>query len=436
MVADDIDFGQAVHAVYADGGSAVEIAQTAGQTVAEYYKEWQGTYAAIFLFALQPGAFSAGFYSITPILLIGALVAGLGYFLNRLILHVLAAPSYVWLGAWAVAVFLCVQFPRSASEGFFWYNGGVFYVFFFALMLFALGYIMHGLFRTGSRKTVLLGRTLLLSALSVLLAGGNYPVALLYGVCLLGSILFSRWRGCPMTWPLIISFIIFVAGFAINVLAPGNQVRASYWEGLAPMRAIVSALFGVLPRMGGMFLRHRGIFLTILFLWLPFCIYVQRTPRFSYKWPWLPPLISWLILGVMFTPPFYATGSGGPDRLWNCVYFMFVLLLMANVYYLAGWFRQRYGSAYEWMCGRMLRLKRLAAPYIALCFVGILLVSGLGPDAGLERENATTVQAILELVDGTAKEHEEIWQRSILGDADWPRTAANLAETRSRLLAH
>lgn len=58
-LADDFTYGLLVHRAVVSGGGIPEILSAAAETVRDYYFTWQGTFSAIFLFALQPGAFQS-----------------------------------------------------------------------------------------------------------------------------------------------------------------------------------------------------------------------------------------------------------------------------------------------------------------------------------------------------------------------------------------
>ena len=139
---DDYDYSVLTHAAVRDDGSALGLLRAAGQTVSETYQTWQGTYSAVFLFSLQPAIWGQGWYAITPWILIGALVLGLGCFTFAILVVALQQDRRVWLLVWMLTSILCVQFPRDPSEGFFWYNGGMFYTFFFGLLLIWLALII------------------------------------------------------------------------------------------------------------------------------------------------------------------------------------------------------------------------------------------------------------------------------------------------------
>ena len=59
--ADDYHFGAPTHAAWQATHSLAAVVKAAGEKVAERYANWQGTYSAMFLMALQPAVFGNGF---------------------------------------------------------------------------------------------------------------------------------------------------------------------------------------------------------------------------------------------------------------------------------------------------------------------------------------------------------------------------------------
>lgn len=56
-LADDFGFSEKVNHVVKNGGGLFDILSASFQQVKDTYLDWQGTYAAIFVFSLQPAAF-------------------------------------------------------------------------------------------------------------------------------------------------------------------------------------------------------------------------------------------------------------------------------------------------------------------------------------------------------------------------------------------
>jgi len=408
---DDYDYSVLTRAAVRDDGSASGVLCAAGQTVTDTYQTWQGTFSAVFLFSLQPAIWGQGWYAVTPWILIGTLVFGLGCFTFAVLVVALRQDRRVWLLGWMLASILCVQFPRDPSEGFFWYNGGMFYTFFFGLLLIWLALIIDLANREQPKRAGTLLRSIALVLLSGIVAGGNYPTALLLGVLLVGYLLWSIRNRRAILPALIFSLAVFCAGFALNVLAPGNGVRQALLEQQTPIRAVLSAIAGTPVRLLGQLLRHPGILAILLLVWAPFSVVLMQRVERRFRFPLLIPVASFLLLAAMYTPSYYAMGNAGSYRLWNIVMFAFYLLLMLNIFYLTGWWKRRFPAGYEKTLAFLLRWKRLAPVYLLLTVCLSLALSGVGPSIGIERESPTSVRAFEALQNGSAKAYAEAFDR-------------------------
>jgi hypothetical protein len=403
MAFDDYDYSKYTRGAVAQGGSLGDVLSAAVETVAVNYNTWQGTYSAVFLFSLQPGIWSLGLYAITPVIQIGFLIAGLGVFLHSIIRTLLNGKRSVWIIIWMISTLLCVQFPREAKEGFYWFNSAMLYTFFFSLLLLWIGFAVKFSVRkepNGWRFWVGGG---LMTVFTAIIAGANYPTAMIFGVILVGWVAWSAWKEHKLLPVTIVWLVVFIAGFLVNLLAPGNAVRQTEYEMMNPLQAVIAAILGTPIRMVSQFFRHMGVLGIFALVWIPFCIVLLRENSRKFRLPLLAPVATWLILAALFTPPYYAMGFSGPYRLWNIIIFTFYLLLMGNIYYFVGWWKRRFPNAYAKVLNLMLRFKKLAPVYLAFVVCASVLLSGVGPSIGVERESPTTVRAALALLDGKSR---------------------------------
>lgn len=83
-LADDFGFSEKVNHVVKNGGGLFDILSASFQQVKDTYLDWQGTYAAIFVFSLQPAAFSEHIYFLTTFVMLTALIASTLFFVNTI----------------------------------------------------------------------------------------------------------------------------------------------------------------------------------------------------------------------------------------------------------------------------------------------------------------------------------------------------------------
>lgn len=334
---DDFNYGMPVMRALKDGGSFFSILGAAAQSVGTTYLNWQGTYSAVFLFSLQPAVFGEQFYPLTTPLLLGSVIAGTATFLYTLCGRCLKMRRSSTVILTCTLLFLCIQCLPSPLQAFYWYNGSVFYTFFYGLMLLMLSGILRQLFIPSPKR----GWLSLVSVplLAAILGGANLTTGLLCAVLLpcLALYVAAFRRKYPLFLRLWLygTVLLFLAGFAINVLAPGNAVRQEYFDQPSAVGAIISALRSAC-RFSAEWAQHPLVPLALLFV-TPLLYQAAAESKFTFPLPGLAPLLSVILIAIQLTPPAYAQGGTGPLRLKNIIFYSYILLLAFCDYYLCGW---------------------------------------------------------------------------------------------------
>lgn len=91
------------------------------------------------------------------------------YSMKLLCCDVLNFSKYSTITLTCIILVLCTQLPESAVEAFYWYNGSIFYTFFFSLMLLFFSCIINQLFIKKDKKCITA------PLLSVIIAEGVFP---------------------------------------------------------------------------------------------------------------------------------------------------------------------------------------------------------------------------------------------------------------------
>ena len=327
-VNDDYSFSYLTHqALVGHTGVLAE----ALREVEQIYFSWQGTYSAIFLFSLQPGIY--GGYQATAWLLVFSLLIGILFFHVRVFALVnnpnRRGENLRHGGIIAILTFLLmIEGMPSIPEGLYWYNGAVYYSFFFSLSLILLG-LLAGVF-TG--KTKLAGKIVALF-LGAVISGGNYTTALVTLELIFLALICSAWerRGhfaahdpekprsakSPAAF-LLLLFAISGVCFAISMAAPGNQKRADAVGGLSAVSAIGEAF-----RQAVILIRQYTGLLQILFALclILFFLFFSKSRRMRH--PVRAMLLGSLLLFLLFVsglvPPIYGVGNIGAGRQQNIV---------------------------------------------------------------------------------------------------------------------
>ena len=335
--ADDYTYGAAVrHAVHAGGTPGQALLAAAKATGATYF-EWQGTFSAVFLMSLQPAIFGDGLYALTPVIMLAALLLGIFSLNLTLYSGVFGMERGGAVLVSAAQCFLCTQLLPSAVQGFFWYNGAVFYTFFFGLSLAACALCISYVRRGGA------GRLLPLLLLAVLLGGGNYITALSCAILGVTALVLTAICRTPGRLRLLSPVLVFLAAFLLSVLAPGNANRALaiLWNATPGPGALRSILLSF--RAGARYaLRWTSLpLLGVLLGLLPVLWPAASRSAFPFRFPALVSVYSYCLFSAMFCPTIYASNSVGDQRTLNAVYYAYVWLAAGNLFYWLGWLAKR-----------------------------------------------------------------------------------------------
>ena len=346
---DDYYYGVETARVWQERGSLGAVTGMSWDLMKDSYETWQGNFAAIFLMRLQPGIFGEKAYGIAPLILLTSFGAGMVFFYYTLLRRLVKAGRPAAWGISLVISFCAMQFCYKPSDSFYWFNGGIYYTFFFALSYILLGLLILAV-KGESNKTRALA-AIPLAPLAFLIGGGNYSTALSLAV-LLGSLLgYAIWRAkCHSgrreaesknpVFPLLLAFLPLLASLILSILAPGNAVRQSVTgESVGVVKALLFSF-----AYGGYSLME-GLKLPVAILWLglmPILYRLSRRVRGKYPYPLLVLLFTFGIYASQGTALFYAQGLRMPPRMSNIIYFNAYLFTGFNLFYLCGWLRRRY----------------------------------------------------------------------------------------------
>lgn len=331
--ADDFTYGAAAHLKYMETGSVLQALQAGAKHTADTYLHWQGSFSAVFLMAVQPAAFGESFYGVGAVIVMAALIAGVFCLCAALFSGVFGLQKSVGGCTAVIVLIVCMQLVLSPVQGFYWYNGAVYYSFFYGLSLlaYALG------IRTVQRGGAL--RLALLCVLAFVLGGGNYVTALTSAIVAFSSVGLLLLLKNKSWKKLLLPAAFLMTAFFISIAAPGNAVRqASVSHSPNAVAAILNsfrcgAVYSVrwfsLPLAGAL------LFLAVLF-W-------NTVPGSAagFRYPGLVTAYSYCLLSAMFCPTMYALGNIGDKRLVNIIYYAYVLLLTINCFYWIGWIKPR-----------------------------------------------------------------------------------------------
>lgn len=393
--ADDYPYAVETHAAWQETGSIWAVLRAAGHTVAQRYQTWQGSFSAIFLFALQPAIFGEGLYGLGTVFLLGAALAAVAA--AAAALHkVTGAPLSACAVLGLLYALVCIQLLPSPAQGYYWWNGASYYwLFFFGLL--ALGALLARLLGPGLSGPGTLGAALL----AAVLGGGNYITALQMCEVLALTVLASAlWRRAAVKRALAVALCGFAA-FAVNAAAPGNAVRAATTatQGKGAVWAVVQS-FPMSVHYARVF--TTPVLLAALAFAVPFLVRAVRgaAPGFRYPYPLAVLAGLYCFYASSFTPTLFVYGTNDEKRVKDIQFCLWVLVCLAALWYVLGWALRRLGPA------RAGGLRRLALPYLA----GAVLFSALAfvPQVrGGQWSGTACVSAVYYLRSGVAQAYDE-----------------------------
>ena len=132
----------------------------------------QGSFAAVFLMNLQPAVFGPEYYFVTTFIMLGSLIIGTALFLLELLVKYLHADVWEYCLVTAVILTMTIHFCYDPVESFYWYNGSIYYTFFYGLALILAAAVLCALRVEKVGMKVFL--TVLSSVLCAVIGGGNY----------------------------------------------------------------------------------------------------------------------------------------------------------------------------------------------------------------------------------------------------------------------
>ncbi|MCL2367976.1 MAG: DUF6056 family protein [Oscillospiraceae bacterium] len=315
-------------------GNVFDMGQAVLRTVADNYMDWQGTFTAIALFSMQPGVFfGPDAYPLTMLVTIFSLMFATAFLLKTVL-------GKQWLIPCLLLLTGSIQFLPHIGQGFFWYNGAVFYVFFYSLMLTSLTCKIRLLRGKGRRVPLKIG---LIALLDFLIGGGNLVTALtavlINGIFLLVLLWQNRGKlkGATRRWaPQLIFTGAAILGLLINVMAPGNMVRNQ--GEFAGISHVIWSVYTTFPTaIADMMAWTTPAMVFLLALTAPFLWRAAKDMKFTFPLPLLVLLLSFVLFASQNAPPLFGQHFPGPPRLRNIVYFSYVLFLFGNLFYLLGW---------------------------------------------------------------------------------------------------
>ena len=228
---DDYYYGTETVQVWNETHSIASVVKCSFDEMINTYNIWQGNFSAIFLMRLQPGIFGEQYYFIAPLILLSAYMGFSIFFFYTALKKIFKADSYLAATVGICLTFVSMQLCTTPSDSFYWYNGAIYYTFFYSLMLFLFALLIR-------MRTAKAAGTIILTAISsvsaFLIGGSNYAAALFMCIILAlsagAAVYFVILRKNKVIRPYHMAAYLIVAaaamaGLFISMAAPGNALR-------------------------------------------------------------------------------------------------------------------------------------------------------------------------------------------------------------------
>ena len=350
-------------------GNVFDVLGAVGRTVLDNYRDWQGTFSAIALFSVHPAVlFGANAYPLTMLMTLFALIGATALLLKTILRKNWLIPAILMLTC-------SIQWLPHIAQGFFWYNGAVYYTFFYSLMLVQISLMIRLL----QRKRFFALHVFVIAVLSFFIGGGNFVTALFTLLITALFLLYTlyecrkdRKSAIKRCLPFVLFTILSAVGLILSMTAPGNAVRGDLFGMGFSVRRVIFTIMQSFALMAEDMLTWTNLgIIFLLLVSLPFMWSLLKEMSFSFRYPLLVLVASCLLFAAQNAPPIYAMNYGGDPKLRNIVFFAYIWLLFGNTFYFLGWLQKVKAVKIPAMNKKILGLSLCVA---AVC---VLLISGL-----------------------------------------------------------
>ena len=345
---DDYYYGTQTVQVWNETHSIASVIKCSFDEMLNTYNIWQGNFSAIFLMRLQPGIFGEQYYFITPLILLSAYIGFSIFFFYTALKKIFKTDSYLAATVGICLTFVSMQLCITPSDSFYWYNGAIYYTFFYSLMLFLFALLIR--MRTAKAAGTVIF-TLISFVLAFLIGGSNYATALFMCIILalaaaaaIYSVLTKKnkvIRSYHMAAYIIVA-LAAMAGLFISMAAPGNALRQ---DSVGGSTGIIKTFIYTFAFGGYSIAKVLNAPCLIFFVcMIPAFYSIAKKSGFSYRYPLLVAVFTFGLYCSMGTPVFYAQGLRMPYRMMNIIFFAAYVYIAFNMIYLLGWIGNKYGK--------------------------------------------------------------------------------------------
>ncbi len=320
----------------------------------EWYS-FQGTFTSCFMMAFNLFLFDPALYGLGDAMLITVMALSVFLFIRTVAKDIFKAKEALADSLGLLSVILTVLFIHTAQQGFYWYDGGVHYIFMHGVLLLGLAALIHSYY--SEKKCIRISFAILSAVCMFIVSGGNYST-LTQSFVVVPFALAALWitgRKAPLVQ--LPSLAVLLTGAAFNMAAPGNAQRQAFFDSPydTPVKAVLQSFVqGV--RFLPDFLDWRTLLILIALLPIAHRLVRETSYRFSLLKFIIFALFSVCLYASGNTAMLYSTGRVDLSRVINVIKLTFHLLLILNEVYLLGvveqlsWFKEKKGLRIGFVC--------------------------------------------------------------------------------------
>ena len=398
--------GQLTKQVWSETGSAAALLLAAFEGAGHSYAAWEGNYVPNYLNSIQLVGISEELYFLVTFVLLAVLIFAWIYACKALMQDILGAPPAVFWMTAAVMVLLSVQLIPYANEAFFWQSGGVKYTMGHAFLILLTAAVLRAVPGFGEKKPKGL-RVASMCILALLCTGSNLMTGMgaVLGLGLLLGFRIVKNRGIRTDGWLVAVTLAAMAGYAVNLLAPGNAVRQSAAVSVHPVTVVLEAVYASVEYIG----RWTTLpWIAALALPTPFVWRAAQKSDMQFGKPLLVTAGSFAVLAAQLAPPIYTGVYYDTGRIVNTMYLSYCLFMLVNWFYWVGHLAKRGMLKNEADAGRETRSGLHVGTAVALA---LLLATGF---AGYGVTKTTSGASAKALLTGQAARYDQVRRERVV----------------------
>lgn len=189
--ADDLGYSIYTRHAWIDTHNIFRVLGAAWQKTTESYMNWQGTWASIFLMALQPGIFGENWYWLTVPIMTGAISIAVFYLFHCIFARFLGGTRALSVAASSILLLIAIQCMVDKTQAFFWYNGAVHYIVPQAVLFLLSGVMMSMAVLPDENRKEQRGLMICGAAAALFIGGTNYVTGLECGIWIMTAMILA-----------------------------------------------------------------------------------------------------------------------------------------------------------------------------------------------------------------------------------------------------